>query len=197
MISYQKKRTKKLWAFTLIEMMIVLIIMWIITMLCISLSGDMVNKVKNKTIKENILAERQSHYSRNISTSTYKNKIYNNLEINIATWNSIKFTYSWNEINSEDIFTDKFQITNIIINWNQNNTTRELNLRLSPYKINCNIVDNQPIEEVQPNDENQNNTISILTKINDMENYCFEIFEENCRLREVSCDKYQQYFITQ
>ena len=58
-------------AFTLIEMVIVLIIIWIMLTATVFLSGEQIQKVKNKTVKESILAEMQSRYSRNLWSSSF------------------------------------------------------------------------------------------------------------------------------
>jgi prepilin-type N-terminal cleavage/methylation domain-containing protein len=66
MIQKIKNQNKKPYAFTLIEMLIVLIVMGIMLMVTLYLSGDQIQKVKDKTVKESILAEMQSRYSRNL-----------------------------------------------------------------------------------------------------------------------------------
>jgi prepilin-type N-terminal cleavage/methylation domain-containing protein len=54
------------YGFTLIEMLIVLIVMGILLIATLHLSVDQIQKVKDKTVKESILAEMQSRYSRNL-----------------------------------------------------------------------------------------------------------------------------------
>lgn len=178
-------------------MMIVLIVMWFIVMMCMYLSWDIITKVKNKTIKENLLSERQSHYSRNISTSSHYWQIYNTLEINLKKWNnSLEFKYNLKDGNKTDTFSDRFQISNIIkwnnptTNWSNPETDwiNDLTLTYTPYKINCVMQNND-----KPEDEL--NKIIITTKINNRENYCFEIYEQNCKLQEISCTEYLQYFL--
>ncbi|MBR4634054.1 hypothetical protein IKO50_03755 [bacterium] len=46
--------------------MIVLVIIGIMLMASVYLSGEQIQKVKDKTVKESILAEMQSRYSRNL-----------------------------------------------------------------------------------------------------------------------------------
>jgi prepilin-type N-terminal cleavage/methylation domain-containing protein len=53
-------------AFTLVEMIIVLIIMGILLMFTLGISGQQIQKVRNKSVKESILAEMQTRYSRNL-----------------------------------------------------------------------------------------------------------------------------------
>ena len=75
-------------AFTLIEMMIVLIIMWIMLMVTLYLSWDQIQKVRNKTVKESILAEMQSRYSRNLWSSSYAWVMYNSLDVTLSEWDN-------------------------------------------------------------------------------------------------------------
>jgi prepilin-type N-terminal cleavage/methylation domain-containing protein len=61
-----KPNQNKYSAFTLIEMVIVLVIMGILLLVTLNLSGEQIQKVKDKTVKESIIAEMQSRYSRNL-----------------------------------------------------------------------------------------------------------------------------------
>ena len=100
MIQKIKNQNILLNAFTLIEMMIVLIIIWILLMSTVYLSWEQIQKVKDKTVKESILAEMQSRYSRNLWSSSFAGMIYDTMDITFSTWeNKIDFTY--NAKNSE------------------------------------------------------------------------------------------------
>ena len=76
MIQYKKIQNISHYAFTLIEMMIVLIIVWILLMATLYLSNEQIQKVKDKTVKEAILSEWQSRYSRNLWSSSIQWTIY-------------------------------------------------------------------------------------------------------------------------
>jgi prepilin-type N-terminal cleavage/methylation domain-containing protein len=54
------------YGFTLFEMIIVLIIIGIMLLVTLYMSGEQIQKVKDKTVKESIVAEMQSRYSRNL-----------------------------------------------------------------------------------------------------------------------------------
>ncbi|MDR2541138.1 MAG: prepilin-type N-terminal cleavage/methylation domain-containing protein [Candidatus Peribacteria bacterium] len=58
-------------AFTLMEMMIVLIIMGIITMMTMGITGEQLHKLQQKTVKEAMLTEYQTHYTKNLTSSRY------------------------------------------------------------------------------------------------------------------------------
>jgi prepilin-type N-terminal cleavage/methylation domain-containing protein len=66
MISIKKLQHKSVSAFTLIEMVIVLVIIGILLMSTLYFTGEQIQKVRDKTVKESILAEWQSRFSRNL-----------------------------------------------------------------------------------------------------------------------------------
>ena len=168
-------------AFTLVEMIIVLIIMGIMLMFTVALSWQQIQKVKNKSVKESILAEMQTRYSRNLWSSSFAWKMYNTMNIKFTKWESkIDFLYdvvknklSDNDI--ENIFSDHFEIKHITFNPDSSSPSDEsnVNIKYSPYKISCEIW------------ENKSNVI-IVTRVNDSKDYCFEIKQKNCRLTEIS-----------
>lgn len=178
-------RIHKKMGFTLIEMIIVLIIMWILLMVTMLLSWDQIQKVKDKTVKESILAEMQSRYSRNLWSSSFWWVIYSHLDVKLSTWsNGILFSYyTWN--NGESFFTgnfvDKFEIKYIIPDYNNENTSNpeskgDIKLRYTPYNISCEIGEW----------EYSYDNVVLITRVNDSRDYCFEIKQKNCRLIELS-----------
>jgi prepilin-type N-terminal cleavage/methylation domain-containing protein len=66
MIKNRLSQKHKYHAFTLIEMVIVLVIVGIMLSITMYLSAEQIQKVKDKTVKESIIAEMQSRYSRNL-----------------------------------------------------------------------------------------------------------------------------------
>ena len=107
-------------AFTLIEMVIVLIIMGILLMFTVFLSGDQIQKIKNKSVKESILSEMQTYYSRNLWSSSFGWIMYNTLEVKLANWEN-KIDFKYNARNSKDnskeiSFTNSFTIEYLAIN---------------------------------------------------------------------------------
>ena len=171
-------------AFTLIEMVVVLIIIWIMLMATVFLSGEQIQKVKDKTVKESILAEMQSRYSRNLWSSSFAGEMYDSMDVTFTSWtNEIKFKYNTgdDEGGIENVFTDRFEIKYITNNytwWNTNpNWIEDIVLTYSPYKIYCKIWE----EEIK-------NVIFVI-RVNDNKDYCFEIDRKNCRLIEMSNSK--------
>lgn len=171
-------------AFTLIEMVIVLVIIWIMLMATVFLSGEQIQKVKNKTVKESILAEMQSRYSRNLWSSSFAGEIYDTMDITFNSWdNKITFKYNtWdNEGWIENTFTDRFEIRHIVKNYvyNHGNCPSEvesITLNYSPYQISCKIWE----------EENSENNVVLVISVNDNKDYCFEINKKNCRLKELT-----------
>lgn len=185
MIQKIKNQNIKHNAFTLIEMLIVLIVMWIMLMVTLFLSGDQIQKVRDKTVKETILAEMQSRYSRNLWSSSFAWTIYDHLDITFSNWsNEILFKYyTWNSEGQEPFLTnhlvDNFKIRymslNYDFNWNPDYNEEPITLRYSPYKMYC---------KIWKEDENKN--LVLVINVNNSRDYCFEIKEKNCRLIEPS-----------
>ena len=186
MLTILKKHNPSKSAFTLIEMIIVLIIIGILLMATIYMSWEQIQKVKNKTVKESILSEMQSRYSRNLWSSSFRWMIYNNMEVSFITGDDkIDFIYSGSDeiINT---FKDKFEIKYIAVNYTGSlplTSKESIKLNYSPYNITCKIWD---IEDNYFN-------VSLIIRINDNKNYCFEINQKNCRLLEMSDTKCQKF----
>lgn len=186
MIQKIKFQSKKHNAFTLIEMLIVLIVMWIMLMVTLFLSWDQIQRVKDKTVKESILAEMQSRYSRNLWSSSFAWIMYNHLDVSISAWSN-KIDFKYNPINDstgiQNTFTDNFKMMRIYPNYdfegNPNMDIDSVTLQYTPYKISCDLI----------NWENNLHNVVLITRVNDSKNYCFEIKQKNCRLVEVSEEK--------
>lgn len=183
MIQKMKNQNKKYNAFTLIEMLIVLIVMWIMLMVTLFLSGDQIQKVRNKTVKETILAEMQSRYSRNLWSSSFAWTMYDHMDVKIWKWKN-EFVFSYYTWNSDEPFltnrlVDNFDIRFITFNSEAADPGDESNVTISyiPYKISCKIWDGSK------------DNVVIVTRVNDSQDYCFKIERQNCRLIEISTEK--------
>ncbi len=181
-----KSQNKKYKAFTLIEMLIVLIVMWIMLMVTLFLSGDQIQKVRNKTVKESILAEMQSRYSRNLWSSSFAWTMYDHMDVELTKWSN-EFIFSYYTWNSEEPFLtnrliDNFNIIYITTGYNFEQASdapsidNTIKLKYIPYQISC---------EIEWNSQN----VVIVTRVNDSQDYCFEISKQNCRLIEISPEK--------
>lgn len=188
MIQKIKNQNVSFKAFTLIELVIVLVIIWIMLMMTLYLSGEQIQKVKDKTVKESIMAEMQSRYSRNLWSSSYAWVIYDNMEVTFSSWyNKIDFKYNARNGSEDDkienSFTDKFEIKYITKNYKYDgetlNPTENITLKYIPYQISCKIWE----------DGEDNTNIAIVTRVNDNKDYCFEIAQKNCRLVAISEEK--------
>ena len=121
MIQKMRSQNKKYKAFTLIEMLIVLIVMWIMLMVTLLLSGDQIQKVRDKTVKETILAEMQSRYSRNLWSSSFAWTMYDHMDVEIKWWSN-EFVFSYYTWDSDVPFLtnsliDNFKIKYITFNY--------------------------------------------------------------------------------
>lgn len=181
MIKERKNKNISCKAFTLVEMIIVLIIMGILLMFTVWLSGQQIQKVRDKSVKESILAEMQTRYSRNLWSSSFAGKMYNNMNVKLTKWEwKIDFIYDVikNKSSDKDIentFSDHFEIKYLTFNSDSASPSGEnsVNIKYSPYKISCEIWANK-------------NNVVIVTRVNDSKDYCFEIKQKNCRLTEIS-----------
>ena len=192
MISIKKLQHKSVSAFTLIEMVIVLVIIGILLMSTLYFTGEQIQKVRDKTVKESILAEWQSRFSRNLWSSSYGWKMYDHLDISLTSGDN-KITFKYIPKNSEDTgvnneFTDRFVISNIIIDPNNYDSTENITFRYRPYQISC--------EWWNKKDDGDdigiwimNNSLLFIARVNDSRDYCFEIQKKNCRLMEVSAER--------
>lgn len=188
-----KNQKKSVSAFTLIEMVIVLVIIGIMLMATLYLSWDQIQKVRDKTVKESILAEMQSRYSRNLWSSSFAWTLYKYMDVTLTSWdNRISFDYiPKNNSDWENrTFTDKFTIERIITNSDgisEHGFTESITLRYIPYQISCErwLKDNK----WDISTGNMNNTLILVTRVNDSRYYCFEINKKNCRLMDVSSER--------
>ncbi|MDR0607689.1 MAG: type II secretion system GspH family protein [Candidatus Peribacteria bacterium] len=113
-------------AFTLMEMLIVLIIMGIITMMTMGFTGDQLQKLQQKTVKEAMLSDYQSHYTKNLTSSRYAGQNYTGMTITFKSGSdTIQFEYvqANNEGYHIETFSDTFELNKISTNPNgpQNN----------------------------------------------------------------------------
>lgn len=161
-------------AFTLIEMIIVLIIIGILLLATLYLSWEQIQKVRNKTVKEAILSEWQSRYSSNLSSSYFGSIWYKDMNVGLEKWkNDINFEYMDREHENEKLentFVDNFNIKYIKAD---NDVKDNINLTYQPYQIKCKIWENY-------------DSVKLVININDNKDYCFEINNKNCRLIELS-----------
>lgn len=166
-------------AFSLIEMIIVLIVMGILLMMGVWMSGSQVQKIQNKSVKESILSEWQSRYSRNLWSSSFAWMHYDSMEVEINQWsNEIRFSYSWENIEwIENIFTDRFVIQNI------SEDMKSITLKYKPYQISCSRWNNSEWGEPQ-----EHLKLQFTARVNSSQDYCFEIDSKNCRLMEIKCE---------
>ena len=120
MIQKIKNQKKSVHAFTLIEMVIVLVIIGILLMATLYLSWDQIQKVRDKTVKESILAEMQSRYSRNLWSSSFAWTMYDHMNVELTKWSN-EFLFSYYTWNSEEPFltnrlVDNFDVEYITFN---------------------------------------------------------------------------------
>jgi len=166
-------------AFTLLEIIIVIIIIGILIAATMRFWGGRVSFLNNKNVKEQFISSYDQLYSDNVLSSYYMWEIYTNLNINFESWLSwFDYVYvdrDWNEIFSDfaGIEVGNYVINKIEINWIKKD---EISLEFTPYVLWCSV--GGQIDD----------SVNIEIIVNHDKAYCFEISPDSCRIEKISCD---------
>lgn len=168
---------KKKW-FTLIEILIVIVIIWILLALSLGITWGRVQILKEKYAQEQLVSTYNTLFSRNFLTNYYNGIMYENLVIQLKKWEQW-FIYTYNTGLNNPIYTGKTNIEwNIVIenlSWNSSNIN-EVNVVFEPYKFWCTL-------------SWVNNTFSsidITLRVDNKKNYCYRIDSKLCRLEKLT-----------
>ena len=173
---------KKLKAFTIIELLIVIAIIWILMATTMKFSWDRISFLNNKNIQEQFVANFSSLQAENNMTNYHFWKIYQDLKINFVLEED-HFTYSYHNhdsaIDTRATTTEwwHYQINEIILDWD---TTTEANIFMKPYTLWCTITNK---------DNNDWKNLKIWILVNDAKKYCFSIESNNCKIKTISCSE--------
>ena len=166
-------------AFTLLEIIIVIIIIWILMAATMRFWGGRVSFLNNKNVKEQFVSSYDKLYSNNMMSSYYMWDIYNKMVINFEvgnTWFDFLYQdYDWNDLWIYSSFLDagSYVIDKLQLWWQEINN---LDLEFSPYVLGCSINW----------EENIDARLDIV--VNHDKFYCFEIKTDSCRLNKINCD---------
>lgn len=175
-----KYKLKSKRAFTLLEIMIVIVIIWVLMWATMKFGGDRIGFLNNKNVKEQFLSSYDKLYSDNMMTSYYLGDIYKNLDINLVVWaDNFDYVYKWyNTVYSWSAYIDggNYKIDKLYLDGDD---VENLNISFVPYVLGCNInwLD---LKDTQ--------IANIDIVVNHSKNYCFEINSDNCRIQKVVCD---------
>lgn len=174
---FKKLKMKNKKAFTLLEIVIVIVIIWILMSATMKFGGDRIWFLNNKNIKEQFLDSYSLLQSNNTMTNYYLWKIYKNLDINFDIW-SDKFAYKYNLYDSSftwQTYVDggSYQINKLNVDWKN---VSNLNISMTPYVLWCTIQDQNSAEA----------ELGIL--VNNSKQYCFKINSDICRIVSISCE---------
>lgn len=163
-------------AFTLLEIVLVIILIWVIMWATMKFGWDRIGFLNNKNVKGQFVSSYDSLYSNNMMTSYYQGEIYDNLELKIddGEW-VIKYFYNtYNSVYSGKTFVDggSYEIDGLFLDWKD---VDSLNIVMEPHVLGCKINEKEDIRA----------WISIL--VNRSKNYCFEINSDTCRISSISC----------
>ncbi len=172
-----KSRNQK--AFTLLEIVIVIVIIWILMAATMRFGGGRVSFLNNKNIKEQFVSNYDSIYADNMMSSYYLGELYETLNIDFVSWNSW-FVYSYKDHSGDDISEGasliedgNYIINNLKLWWTD---VANLNFVLKPYVLGCEINEEVDVDA----------NIEII--VNHDKSYCFEISSDSCRIEKISCD---------
>ena len=169
-------------AFTLLEIIIVIIIIGILMAATMRFGGGRVSFLNNKNVKEQFVSNYDQLYSDNMLSSYHLGEIYTTLNIDFVSWSSW-FDYTYIKHDGSEISTDfsmieagSYFIKKIEV-WGHERD--ELNIEFIPYVLGCVINDET---------DETNETANIEVIANSDKSYCFEIDSNNCRLDRISCE---------
>ncbi len=176
--------------FTIIELVIVLIIIWILFSVWLNFSWDKIDLIKNQQYVYKFIDKYNNFYIKNLQTKRINWKTYNKLQIFITnSWNYIQASYlyanqTWQKISDPTFFSwnnyqDFFKLPrwNFIISWNQNIT-----ITFKPLSNFCQIFlldwnNSKPISKIK-----------FYIKFDDQKKYCFIIKQPLCQLQKIKCE---------
>lgn len=177
--------------FTLIEMLIVIVIIWILMTISMWISWDRVRVLKTKAVEEQILYNYNNLFSKNMLTNYYSWELYKDLKIVFTEWNSSfqyyynKFdggSYTWNTF----LQSGKYNISEILGDNNRN--LRNVNIIFYPYELWCKIsAVEQSSNRTNNNSNNPISSLKIKFLVNDNEDYCVKLSSDLCKMERIDC----------
>ena len=174
-------------AFTLVEMLLVMVIMGFILMMGCYFSNGQLQEIQTKTVKEDLLSTYQSYYLKNLFTSVYHNQKYSHLNIKFSTENNqISFSFlpvSQSEESDSSSLTEMYKSDFDLVSANIFGTRNYswFILQLTPYTLWCSFTG-----------ENLDTSFDVAVFILQAQNekkYCFEISTQTCRIKEKACEE--------
>lgn len=174
---------KKLKAFTLIELIIVIVIISVLMAATMRFGWDRIRLLNNKNIQEQFLSSFSSLQAENNMTNYHLGKNYQELKINFLLWEKF-FSYSYH--NQDSILDSKttsiewwnYKISKIILDWN---VLKEANILMKPYTLWCTITNNDGSSSWK--------NLKLWILVNDNKEYCFSIESNNCKIKTIFCSE--------
>ncbi len=166
---------KKKW-FTLIETVIVLAIISFLLGVTMYFWSKNIQKLNVLTFKQQFIEKYQTLYMNSISSSYIAGKKYEKIDIHM--WSG--FYYSIDEEKNKLLDLSDFHYSWIRLDWNP---VGNIMIRLSPYKIKCNLYSDKDWESTE-----WKQIKFILSHKNNYKAWCFRISNYNCKLTEYICN---------
>jgi len=160
-------------AFTLLEMAIVLLVIWILMAATMRFGSGRIVDLKAQSIKEQFVWYYNELYSQNMTSSFRDGQKYE--KMTIVLWETVY--YRLDAVDKVDTKKPEFTLSNLRFEseWNSFDTAQLIFLL---YKLWCDIMDN---------DESWEKLYFDLIVPENGKQYCFEIPSETCKLIETRC----------
>jgi prepilin-type N-terminal cleavage/methylation domain-containing protein len=166
-------------AFTLIEILVVIIIIGILGTMTMNFSRDSIDDATARNEKERFLFRYNSKLSQNLTTKRHNQQEYLWMTINLKSGdNFITNTILFKNNTKES---EIYNLQKLHIQGNKR-ITRQMNINIQPYTFDCNI-DNWEKEEKQD--------LTWILKLQLPRSsvlYCFSIQPHTCKLKEIWCE---------
>ncbi len=161
-------------AFTLIEIVIVLLVIGILMGATMRFWSNRITDLKAQTIKEQFVGRYNDLYSQNMTSSFHNGQKYEKMTVVLGQ----PFFYLLDAASFTDSIITWYQLTKFRFQ-PEGTTFTTANLVFAPYKLWCNILDNDnPWDRLY---------FDFIVPENGKK-YCFEIPSETCKLIENRCD---------
>lgn len=168
-------------AFTLIEIILVIVIIAILFAAMMRFWSSRVGYLNNKYVKEQILDTYNDLYSDNLMSNYHIDSIYSQLMISFERWKWY-FSYEYfldgpNDQKNVQLEWWKYEIKEIFLS---DVSVGKLDVILNPYNISC---------DLKWDNDNDWDFAKIKTVVNWNKEICFWLLSNNCRLDTIDCEE--------
>jgi hypothetical protein len=166
-------------AFTLVEMLLIIVIIGILMMMVFRFGGDRLQLLQMQTTKETIVWFREDVVNNNRTSSYIADQNYQTVDLTFTAQSSqmtATYTSMWSVLLTEQ--SKPFANASWTITDPSWNLLESLTLRYAPYQLGC---------AIDPDGQNYPQAMLKLQSLGNPNAYCFAILAQTCMVREVVC----------